>query len=551
MIPVRITNFLPYDILWYIFTLNSSDADEETLTRLNTTRQSSQVCAEWRYILLGAPSIWRRLLVFDDREKWRNTVLSRAKDAPLWVSANSSSLTDDAYCLFLKFLDSHWERIESLDAKLGKSAAGDRSHIQAEKEMLRITQRRAPLLKSFAVSFDIGSSNGLLPFSCEAPLLDTLICKVYRTPLTSQWNSNIRTLSCFFDGTVEETLHLLRSMPFLEKVDLSLATDDERESGTTTTSLPTTELPFLTSFQIRTSLRNFLILKDHLILPDPETCGHVYRIEMDSGDRSLPRLLEDLGTTLQKRIKSTIESMNPRETMLRLDYTSEYLSLGMKGINMAIKLSWSGIIPTNDIFKRILNAVHSPYLETVTSLRLLESHFEYSDVDYTEQIFEFFSKALPSVTHLFAGATFWQSLSRFTCSKNSLFPKLTDVYVDRATLTTPTSTKNLRAKHDADFISCLRNRRDSGLRMVSIFIITSRDPTRFRGLRGIFEEFNGTKVFWFSGRLVLEYDDGWNVANSLKIEDKLYETIGRRPTKGFTDHYIQYIRGANSVMLSL
>ena len=79
---------LSQDILIYIFTLNA-DMFAETRA-LQTTRISSQVCREWRDLLLGASFLWARLIDLDrlyyNRDHvWRNELIIRSGDAPLWI----------------------------------------------------------------------------------------------------------------------------------------------------------------------------------------------------------------------------------------------------------------------------------------------------------------------------------------------------------------------------------------------------------------------------------------------------------------------------------
>lgn len=116
-------------MLLYIFTLNANmfvDTDA-----LNTTRIASQVCHEWRDLMLNTPFLWARLVDLDcihgewNRE-WRHELMLRSGAAPLWVKADSYPCTKrswsvppaEAYKEISQFLfevlSGNWHRIQKL-----------------------------------------------------------------------------------------------------------------------------------------------------------------------------------------------------------------------------------------------------------------------------------------------------------------------------------------------------------------------------------------------------------------------------------------------------
>ena len=110
------------DLLWRIFALN---ADIETrpggvyytdelfrLSPLTTARHTSQVCASWRQLIIGSPSLWGNMIDLNSlrqrSDTWRNEVLLRTGTCELSISGNISDGTQGVTEFFALVLKHHW-----------------------------------------------------------------------------------------------------------------------------------------------------------------------------------------------------------------------------------------------------------------------------------------------------------------------------------------------------------------------------------------------------------------------------------------------------------
>ena len=123
---------IPNDLLFKIFSVNASYqlVEPRYLKPITTTRFSSQVCKQWRHLILGSPSLWGRLLCLNElilgSDDWRNEVLSRTKKAMLTVRVCLRDEFRKAIPLLLKILDKEWPRIQHLEVEVWQIiATGD------------------------------------------------------------------------------------------------------------------------------------------------------------------------------------------------------------------------------------------------------------------------------------------------------------------------------------------------------------------------------------------------------------------------------------------
>ncbi|KAF8903503.1 hypothetical protein CPB84DRAFT_773692 [Gymnopilus junonius] len=123
---------LKHDILYHIFTLNADIFDrrdcrlphDSPLRALTTTRYSSQVCREWRSIILGSSTLWARLLDLDllqqEEGDWRDEILRRSGEThPLWIRNTRKAMMDEMplglETFLLRLLDEYWDRVQKVD----------------------------------------------------------------------------------------------------------------------------------------------------------------------------------------------------------------------------------------------------------------------------------------------------------------------------------------------------------------------------------------------------------------------------------------------------
>ncbi|KJA24789.1 hypothetical protein HYPSUDRAFT_38451 [Hypholoma sublateritium FD-334 SS-4] len=83
------------DVLLCIFTLNANMFFDRQA--LHTARATSQVCRQWRDLMLEAPLLWAKLIDMDicdndGKLDWINEIIRRSGTvAPLWIKAEISS----------------------------------------------------------------------------------------------------------------------------------------------------------------------------------------------------------------------------------------------------------------------------------------------------------------------------------------------------------------------------------------------------------------------------------------------------------------------------
>lgn len=123
---------LGYDILWTIFWTNANihwtrppmNIKEMKLfdgpRALDVLRYSSQVCRQWREIILGSPSLWGMaieldLLIDGEGEYWVNEVMRRAAQSTLYISGWFDGIQHGPRTFFASLLNENWERIRRLD----------------------------------------------------------------------------------------------------------------------------------------------------------------------------------------------------------------------------------------------------------------------------------------------------------------------------------------------------------------------------------------------------------------------------------------------------
>jgi len=113
------------DVLLKIFSINGDinrpfycEKVHET-SPISITRRSSQVCKEWRQLILRSPSLWGKLLDLNDLNpgigRWREEVLRRTKQAMLHVRVALDPAQPAATSLLFDILDKKWSTIRNLE----------------------------------------------------------------------------------------------------------------------------------------------------------------------------------------------------------------------------------------------------------------------------------------------------------------------------------------------------------------------------------------------------------------------------------------------------
>jgi len=116
------------DVLLKIFSINGAinrpfcwRKVHET-SPISITRRSSQVCKEWRQLILCSPSLWGKLLDLNDLnpgiDPWRKEVLRRTKQAMLHVRVRLDPAQPAATSLLFDILDKKWSTIRNLQVSV-------------------------------------------------------------------------------------------------------------------------------------------------------------------------------------------------------------------------------------------------------------------------------------------------------------------------------------------------------------------------------------------------------------------------------------------------
>lgn len=116
------------DVLLSILTMNANMFSDKQA--LNTTRIASQVCRQWRGLLLDTPSLWAKLIDMNGIRcapslEWGIELIRRSGTSPLWINANSDIiwkyLKDEATLRFHSFMwyvdnfiSGNWYRVQKL-----------------------------------------------------------------------------------------------------------------------------------------------------------------------------------------------------------------------------------------------------------------------------------------------------------------------------------------------------------------------------------------------------------------------------------------------------
>lgn len=88
---------VPPEILSSIFLLNTTvESFYDLRIQQDTARYTSQVCCQWRFLVLENPVIWSRVIDFTrGSHQWTEELLRRASDCPLTLVSRYHSLSSD------------------------------------------------------------------------------------------------------------------------------------------------------------------------------------------------------------------------------------------------------------------------------------------------------------------------------------------------------------------------------------------------------------------------------------------------------------------------
>ena len=317
---------IPDDLLFKIFSVNASNFQlmeiQKTryFTPITTTRFSSQVCRQWRHLILGSPWLWGRILNLNDltlgSDDWTNEVLSRTKKAMLTIRAD---LGGESRCirrttpLLFKILDEEWPRIQHLEIWISENGDFDDNRwlsIRRPTENLRSISLRFPA-QPMTTPKPLRSTTVL--FSGHAPSLRSVTIRHMDFQLPALWLSQLTQLRLagrFAPGII---LRSLSAMPFLEMLEIS----NSHGASKPHPNWPKIILPRLKCLITRGPLGASLMLLDHII--PPPGCGLDFGSQIFVADQGL-----DLSTALRvlsRYCEGYFKTYNPRSIELLLGPT--------------------------------------------------------------------------------------------------------------------------------------------------------------------------------------------------------------------------------------
>ncbi|PPR01038.1 hypothetical protein CVT26_015640 [Gymnopilus dilepis] len=482
------------DVLTTIF---SSNADMFTdRAALTITRQTSQVCKEWRSMLLDSPTIWAKLIDFDElqrgSEEWRREILRRSgTSSNLWIRANN--LVEDNVdtrpikTFLFSILNIHWERVERLVLNLNVA--------KLHPSQWTVLYQPAPHLQVFEVrmhGIDRNASPAPRPFfNNSAPLLHTLEALDLKLVTTAPWLCGLRSLNLRNDAMqISDLLKALALMPLLTTLQFEKF---GRPGPAVDLNLPSAILPELKEINLWVNIVEWGTILEHIT--PVKGCSlslhhSIGEITDDASLQSLPRFVDEYCKT-------------HRPSYAFLDIESKCFCFELKphgeakpGFSVSVKLPVrsEGISPSS--FSRFL-VMFSP--SSLTYLSEMELHLSQNHL--TGRSF----KAILAFSGLKVLHCDERVLGYFIdiqqTSNVILFPNLTQLNLF-------TLDSSYFRGLDGDLFPFLCHRRDAGY-SIQILDLTMCNPDVSPRLTFL-EEMKALKLFWqmWSSDEIFSYECG-------------------------------------------
>ncbi|KAH9940823.1 uncharacterized protein BXZ73DRAFT_42496 [Epithele typhae] len=287
---------LPPELLSEIFTHIAADCYNERKTNSTSPVYKwitlGHVCRVWRNVALNTPRLWSRI-VFTRKTEIIETMFSRSKKAPLWVSA--AIAPRDSRLGFLEKIMVESSRLKEIQL-LGPARS---LQIMATK-----WSEPADLLESLSLSDSCSaefghfplSDGGVLPtlFSSETPHLRRLKIKwlsiAWTNPLFCPTLTNLtvisRSDSSFCLGSFSQLLQTLETLTCLRSLELNKSIPrlpDEELSVPDTWRSPV-DLPCLQSLTLNADALDCANLLQHLTFPSDARLSVTARGERGTED---------------------------------------------------------------------------------------------------------------------------------------------------------------------------------------------------------------------------------------------------------------------------
>ncbi|KJA17801.1 hypothetical protein HYPSUDRAFT_205903 [Hypholoma sublateritium FD-334 SS-4] len=273
---------LSHDLLLHIFEQNAHMFAEKNA--LITTRTASQVCGNWRSIMLATPFLWGRLLDFDVLARstgdgyWGDELVRRTGSSVLWIKTEKALITERASRQlaehFVKTVEENFHRLQILvvDFHLIEWA-------RYRELWHKITSLPAPQLQCFDFTVSMpgigqrtptgGDRLSSLPlFADDAPCLRTFRAVQFIFDLQVPWLCGLRDLYIGYSTIHPTLLDALATTESLERLELCSVSFTEDEDDEEDVHLQTVHLPKLKELRLASLHPSVCdILLDQLIIP--------------------------------------------------------------------------------------------------------------------------------------------------------------------------------------------------------------------------------------------------------------------------------------------
>ncbi len=344
---------------------------------LRTTRSTSQVCAQWRRLLLNASFLWAKLIDIDDLSRcrthnWRDEVLQRSGAALLWIMAENPTVTgrgvhSDIVPFFFNLVRSNCHRIQKL-VIFGPSWSSFRvTHAMLCFPTPHLDRCEGPF------GWGIGGRKKearLAPlFSNQAPRLRQFNLKNFVADPQAPWLAHLEALELNPAYGIRDALSVLSATHTLQQLKIP-----DIDSEDIATSFPTVSLPQLQSLEYNGRSSPSATLIAHIDLP----VGCSLTIRIDRFDRKIyteeKPIVLSLLDTFSQYVKRCLQSHIFRS--VELEYAREdYISfvcrtalLDKCSLNISIPLRGDS---DSHLLEAFLKKLSFPAFESITTFNFV------------------------------------------------------------------------------------------------------------------------------------------------------------------------------------
>lgn len=302
---------LGHDLLLHIFEQNAyMFTDDDALI---TTRTASEVCQNWRSLILATPLLWGRLLDFDALARhtgggyWGDELVRRTGGSLLWIKAREFLAQDwpdrRLSVHFLKTVEENLHRIQIL--VMDVNGMEWMTHFALWNKIISLP---APQLESFELtvaSKQMGLSHRIPEtrsfrspaFADEAPRLRKFKAVQFEFNLRAPWVSGLRDLYIGYPPLLPEFLDALANTESLERLEIHCRLRGSQED---VERLRPINLPKLKQLRLFCDPNDCMILLAFVKIPRECALQCVifrrHRITLDNWDA--PDVTEELFTRL-------------------------------------------------------------------------------------------------------------------------------------------------------------------------------------------------------------------------------------------------------------